>query len=351
MSNFVDPNDGNGFEIPVVLIFFKRVEKTIQVLDRIAQVRPKKLYLISDGARNDGERELIQECRRRVDERIDWPCEVIRDYAQENRGVYDRIGLGAKRVLSIEPAAIFLEDDNLPEVTFFRFCEEMLSRYKDEERVLWICGTNYLESFCSDDGASYMFTEHMLPCGWASWGHKFLKYYDGDLELLDNPDTLRRIRRGSKRLSLTRQQERCWALEKERIRMNKRPNSWDYQMSLTLRANDLLGVVPCHNQIRNIGVDEFSIHGGNDISNIMTRRFCGMGSLPMQFPLRHPESIAVNEEFEHLMAGIILLPLRYRMLGKMNRFFKLILGIEESEGLMNTIRRWLGLSRAGSSRL
>ena len=67
------------FEVPVVLIFFKRIDKTIEVLDRIAQVRPRKLYLVSDGPRNAEEALLVDECRRRVDARIDWDCNVVRD--------------------------------------------------------------------------------------------------------------------------------------------------------------------------------------------------------------------------------------------------------------------------------
>ncbi|MDP4182672.1 MAG: glycosyltransferase family 2 protein, partial [Bacillota bacterium] len=171
-----------GFNVPVTLFFFKR-DKIIQIIDRIREIKPQKLYLISDGPRNDEEEILVNNCRRLVEESINWDCKIIRNYAEQNKGVYDRIGLGAKWVLSMEDYAIFLEDDNLPDLTFFRFCEELLETYKEDTRILWICGTNYLEEYQPKDGASYVFTKHMLPCGWASWSHKFNRFYDGNLDL------------------------------------------------------------------------------------------------------------------------------------------------------------------------
>lgn len=343
MNNFVDSSEASGFGIPVALIFFKRIEKTIQILDRIAQVRPKKLYLISDGARNDEERELVEECRRQVDARIDWECEVIRDYAVENAGVYDRIGLGALRILSRESSAIFLEDDNLPELSFFAFCEEMLNKYRDVEDVLWVCGTNYLYEYEPPDESDYVFTRHMLPCGWASWGHKFPKYYDGDMLLLKNPAIYKKLEDWAAAGALNRQIWRGWMSELHRIETGKRPNSWDYQMSLTLVAHGLLGIVPRFNQIRNIGVDIHSTHGGTSMSNVMTRRFCEVDTRKLVFPLNHPRHISIDPKFEALTSGIILFPFFYRVKGAVNRLAKRVLFIDEQDSLIATLRKRFSL--------
>lgn len=344
MNSFVDRSEADGFDVPVVLIFFKRIEKTIQVLDRIAQVRPKKLYLISDGARNDEERELVEECRRQVDSRIDWNCEVIRDYAMENVGVYDRIGLGALRVLSREKSAIFLEDDNLPEISFFSFCEEMLNKYQAAEDVLWVCGTNYLYEYDPPNGADYVFTRHMLPCGWASWGHKFPKYYDGSMSLLKNPMFSKKLADWAEGSALNKQIWRGWMTEFHRIEAGRRPNSWDYQMSLTLIAHGLFGIAPRFNQIRNIGVDMHSTHGGTSLTNVMTRRFCEVNTKELVFPLRHPKDISIDPRFEKLTSDIMLFPLRYRVKGAINRLLKRLLFIDEQAGLLSTLRKRLSLN-------
>lgn len=327
------------FDIPVVVFFFKRAEKTALVIDRIAKVRPKKLYLISDGPRNELEAADVLACRKHVEERITWPCEVIRNYAETNKGVFDRIGLGAQWVLSQESSAIFLEDDNLPELSFFPFCKEMLTRYQNDDRVLWVCGTNYLREYEPEDGSSYVFTHHMLPCGWASWGHKFSKYYQGDLSLLDDPYIQKRVMRKNQNSALARQDMQNWIRERRRILKGGRANSWDYQMSFTLRVYDLYGIVPNFNQINNIGVDAHSTHGGTVFSNIMTQRFCGLETKELIFPLRHPKAVLTDLGFESAVAKIILFPLRYRAKGAVTSLLKFMLTVPDHESLIPAIKK------------
>lgn len=330
-------SDIEQFTIPVVIFFFKRTEKTLLVIDQVARVRPKKIYLISDGPRNDAEKATIEECRRRVDMRIDWPCDIVRNYADVNKGVYDRIGLGAQWVLSQEKSAIFLEDDNLPELTFFRFCEEMLDFYRDDTRVLWICGTNYLHEYEPMDGSSYVFTKHMLPCGWASWGHKFSKFYEGDLALLDNPYVRKRVQFENENKALLKQDMASWSLERKRILRDNRPNSWDHQMSFTQRVHGLYAVVPRFNQIKNIGVDEHSIHGGTTFANIMTTRFCGLPTKAMTFPLVHPQIVWCDRNFEIATSRIILQPRRYRLKSFFIKLLKRVILIDNEESLSGVV--------------
>ena len=107
------------FNIPIALMCFKRLDTTMQILERIASVQPRKLYILSDEGRNDEEKKVVAQLRRNIEDRVDWECELIKNYAEENRGVFANIALGAKYVFQREESAIFLEDDNLPEVTFF----------------------------------------------------------------------------------------------------------------------------------------------------------------------------------------------------------------------------------------
>lgn len=336
-----DTNNMNEFfNIPVVIFFFKRADKAIEIIKRIAEVRPQKIYLISDGPRNPNELAEVLACRKKIESSISWPCEVIKNYAEVNKGVYDRIGLGAKWVLSLEKYAIFLEDDNLPEVSFFEFCREMLAKYENDERILWICGSNYLKK-CEDSDASYFFTQHMLPCGWASWSNKFNKYYDGDL--VNWTDAVRqsiKIRYTDKRLQ--RQDIENWDREKRRLLRSDKPNSWDYQMSFTLRFYDLLGIVPKYNQICNIGVDEHSTHGGTSFKSIMTQRFCGLPTYHLSFPLLHPKEININPHFERTLSDIIVFPLSYRLKGILNQIIKFILRIDIDDRLGVALKRRLG---------
>ena len=140
------------FNVPIVIFLFKRYDTVIRILNRIKEINPQKLYLIADGPRNEEEKKLVDNCRKVVEENITWDCEVIRNYTDVNKGVYDRIGKGAKWVFERERTAIFLEDDNLPELTFFDYCRELLEKYQDDKRILWINGTNYLTEYLPKDG-------------------------------------------------------------------------------------------------------------------------------------------------------------------------------------------------------
>jgi hypothetical protein len=310
-----------GFDIPVCLFLFQRSDTVLRIIERLSEVKPKRLYLMCDQGRNEEEKKRVSLCRETVEKAINWECDVIKDYAPENRGVFGNIGLGALRVFEKEDVAIFLEDDNLPEVTFFQFCKEMLDRYKDNDRVLWVCGTNYLGKYNNESNESYMFTQSLLPCGWASWKNKFVKYYDAYFEHY-NDIVVSRMRETYRCKPLFKQQLEVIDRERTRMQNGERFGSWDFQMCFSIRANDLLGISPKYNQIRNIGVDAFSEHGGHSYNNIMTKRFCGMESYPLDYPLKHPETVLIDYEYERIIDRIILYPLSWRIrkpFGKIKR--------------------------------
>ncbi len=319
----------NCFDIPICLFMFRRSESTVKIIKRISQVKPKKIYLLADAGRNAQEKAEAEECRRAVLDAIDWDCEIVKNFAQENRGVYANIGLGAKWVFEREEIAIFLEDDNLPEITFFDYCRELLEKYKDNDNVLWICGTNYLAKYQNSQNHSYMFTKHLLPCGWASWSHKFIKYYDGELKNA-TPENLKQLRNKYDSYKLYDQQKYCVRKEQHRIETGKRFASWDYQMAFSIRFYDKYGISPCNNQIKNIGVDGISEHGGNNINNIMTNRFCGMDSHPLDFPLCHPDRVEVDPVYEKKIHDIILNPFYMRMRRKIKSFVLRCLGLNDT---------------------
>ena len=318
------------FDVPVALFMFKR-DKAVEIVRRIAAVQPRKLYLLADYGRNEDECRQAEAVRHAVEAEITWECDVIKNYATENRGVYENIGEGAKWVLAREKWAIFLEDDNLPEPTFFPFCREMLTRYEDDARVLWICGTNYLGNYHPKSGDSYVFTRHMLPCGWASWSNKFLRFYDGKMELYEDAAIQKRVAKNYCDPRLYRQYKGSWSGEYFRIKAGGRPISWDYQMDFSIKAHSLFGICPCQNQIKNIGVDGDSIHGGNSFSDEMTRRFCGMTSHPIPFPLQHPQSLQIDPIFEKKIGKIMLYPWRQRVRSGAIRLARFLLRVPQGE--------------------
>lgn len=327
------------FDIPIVLFMFKRRDTTVKIVNRIAQIKPRKIYILADYARNEQELELVVECRKAVEEAINWDCEIIKNYAVSNRGVYNQIGEGARWVLQREKCAIFLEDDNFPEVTFFEYCKELLGRYETDPKVLWICGTDYLGKYQSPKGDSYMFTQHLLPCGWASWSNKFLKYYDGEMaNFKEEKSFKKKIKEKYRNKKLFYQQYRLYEKTEYFMRSDRQKSSWDYQMAFSLRLHDMYGISPCYNQIKNIGVDELSTHGGTTFNNVMTRRFCGMESYPLELPLKHPDKVEIDPEYEKAIGNIILYPWYIRIRTTIGDLLKLVLRVDRNESLATYLR-------------
>ena len=299
------------FEVPIVLFLYKRLDTVLTIIDRLRIIKAAKIYLIGDTGKNANDIANIEEQRSKIEEYIDWECIVIKNYAELNRGVYENIALGAKWVFEREEIAIFLEDDNLPELTFFNYCRDLLYLYQEDTRILWICGTNYLGEFEPEDGSSYMFTRHLLPCGWASWAPKFLSFYDFNFDKL-NAANINRVKDMYEDKKLFAQQYRSWLKEKSRKNAGYKYISWDFHMSWSIRVNNLWGISPKYNQIKNIGVDEFSEHGGSSLSSTMTKRFCGMNSFRIEGELIHPDALLPDTVYEKKISNIILYPFRLR---------------------------------------
>lgn len=328
MPEHTGPPVPERLQVPIVLLVFLRQEAALAIVDRLRQVHPTRVYILSDQGRDDAERATVLRLRAALESAIDWDCEVIRNYAEENRGVYENIALGAKWVFEREAEAIFLEDDNIPETGFFRYCAELLDRYRDDPRVLWVCGTNYLGDAHRADGPDYSFTRHLLPCGWASWSEKFLRWYDFDLAVTDSATAIASTRRRYDDKRLWRQQFESVLAERRRRDRGHRYGSWDHHMALTLRSTGMLGAVPARNQIRNVGADELSTHGGTSLEQVMTRRFCGMDSYPLEFPLRHPLAVAPDPVLERALGAIILHPVRLRVRAGVRRVLGRVLRLD-----------------------
>ena len=121
---------------PVAFIVFNRPEQTRRVFAEIAKAKPPILLLIGDGPRMNrvGEVEKVMLTRQLISE-VNWECEVLTNFSEINLGCKRRVSSGIDWVFSRVGEAIFLEDDCLPDPTFFRFCEEMLEYYRGDRRV------------------------------------------------------------------------------------------------------------------------------------------------------------------------------------------------------------------------
>ncbi|MFC0229269.1 hypothetical protein [Serratia aquatilis] len=331
--------ESKEFNIPVVLFIFKRLDSVIEILKVLEKIKPKKIYLLSDGGRNSEEVTLVKSIREKIELAITWPCEVIKRYQANNVGVYNNIAGGAKWVFEREEHAIFLEDDNLPELTFFPYCEDLLNKYNDDSRVLWICGSNYLEECTPENNTSYFFSKNMLPCGWASWGWKFNKFYDGDLQLWESEYIKKRLKQEYNFKKLYYQDIYNIEYELDYKKLHGRFYSWDYQMSFSLRAHNLYSIVPKYNQIKNIGVDTDSTHGGTSLSNVMVQRFCERKTKILSFPLIHPNTLLMDITLDRKIAKIILDPSFFSIRSIISRYLKNKFNLNKTLSIKNIFKK------------
>lgn len=168
---------------PVLRLTFNRPDTTAQVLEAIRDARPEQLFVASDGPRphvaNDADR--VAQTRAVVERLVDWPCRIEHRYSDTNQGC--RVGVSSAISWFFEHVeeGIILEDDCVPHPDFFGYCTELLERYRDDERVMSIGGSNTVELSLSDQRATYCFVSQPLVWGWATWRNAW-QDYDSDLD-------------------------------------------------------------------------------------------------------------------------------------------------------------------------
>ena len=285
---------------PVALIFFNRPETLEQVFEKVKKAQPKQLFLIQDGARNEDDARKIKECRKIVED-IDWDCEVHKNYSETNLGCGKRPATGISWVLEQVDRTIILEDDCVPCDTFFAYCEEMLERYKDDDRISYISGLNHFEEW--DCGQySYFFTKTGAIWGWATWRRAW-QLYDYNINAI-NDTYLKKLlpyqfadkETGKKRIA-------SWEYAHTALQEGANLSYWDMQWGLVKYSQNQLVIVPKYNQIYNIGVGAASSHAQRVKSKgfVKYKNFFYIPTRELEFPLSHQQYCACDEEYDKLV--------------------------------------------------
>ena len=278
-------------DTPVVLIIFRRPDTTRRVFEAIREARPKQLFIVADGPRTDiqGEKEKCQAARDVVAD-IDWDCEVYRNYADENMGCGVRPATGITWVFEHVDRAIILEDDCLPTPSFFHYCEELLERYQNDDRVMHINGNNYGldQSYWHD--YSYGFCSYPQAWGWATWRRAWQHF---DFSIADWPafkeSGLVSSLDGGDRFASAR--ERKW----DHVYNGGDDDIWDYQWHFSVISRGGLTVSPVKNLVSNIGFSEEGTHTTNPSSHKSR-----LQSHQIDIPLRHPPFRIVDKRIDRV---------------------------------------------------
>lgn len=274
-------------DLPITFIIFKRPHTTEKVFQAIRQAKPKKLFVIADGPRNDRENEA-EKCAatRAIIDRVDWDCEVIKNYSDVNLGCAVRVSSGLDWVFSHVEKTIILEDDCIPHSSFFRFCEELLEKYQHDTRVASISAQN-IQPQHKRTNYSYYFSRYSHCWGWATWRRAW-QHYDLYIKLwkqVKAENLLRDILIDPKAVSY-------WQRKLQNIYENPTGITWDYQWTFACWMQGSLSITPNVNLVSNVGVGADSTHfdSQQDFS------FINVPTQAMEFPLKHPPYIVRNVE-------------------------------------------------------
>ena len=264
---------------PIAFFIFNRPDTTAKVFAEIAKAKPSKLLVIADGPRTgrEGEAENCAATRSVVDN-IYWDCEVLKNYSEINMGCKRRVSSGLDWLFDTVEEAIILEDDCLPHPTFFKFCENLLSLYRHDERIMAISGDNFQFGNQRTE-YSYYFSRYPHCWGWATWRRAW-EHNDEEMKLWPN------LQAGGwlEDILLDRQAVKYW----KKIftsAYNNRVDTWDYAWTLACWVQNGLTVLPNANLVSNIGFGSASTHTRGK------SRFSEMPVESMTFPLYHPPFI------------------------------------------------------------
>ena len=163
-------------DVPVLLMLFNRPEITRQLFEKIRQVRPTKLFVAANGHR-PGVSADIELCKavRKIFDEIDWKCELHTNFPEVNVNMHIRWYATLDWFFESVDGGIILEDDCIPDLSFFSYCTELLEKYKDNPKIMHINGSNFQFGRRRGD-ASYYFSEYTCSWGWATWRRAWNKY-------------------------------------------------------------------------------------------------------------------------------------------------------------------------------
>lgn len=297
---------------PIAFIIFNRPDTTERVFAEIAKARPTKLLVIGDGPRltKEGEAEKVSAARAII-KRVDWDCEVLTNFSDVNLGCKKRVSSGIDWVFEQVDEAIILEDDCLPDPTFFRFCQEMLERYRHDQRIGMISGDNF--QFGRRHGNdSYYFSKYVHIWGWATWRDRWTGSYDVSLK------KWLRVRDEGRLADMVGDAHEAayWGKIFERVYLGE-IDTWDYQWVFSNWIEGRLNILPAMNLVSNIGFGENATHttGASKLANLPTT--------PMDSVLMHPIGTFRNIQADRASEQQIFRPsLWARVNNKLAKWFR-----------------------------
>lgn len=284
--------------VPVYLNFFCRPDTFRYVFDAVREARPSVLFLSCDGARENrkDDEQNIKRCQE-IAEHIDWECTVYKNYSEKNLGCGMRMYTGISWAFEYVDRLIILEDDCVPHQDFFKLCEELLEKYKDDNRIHMIDAMNHLGIY-EDTPNSYFFGPGCC-WGWATWKRAW-KDMDFYLSFMENDYSMRCVERKYPFYNEARKEgkERL-----EKLKHGEKLTSWTLQNGMAMALQSRMAIVPKVNLVTNIGLTADSEHAVSNLKKLdhKTRAYFNAKMYPLEFPLKHPKYVVDDWNYYDLV--------------------------------------------------
>lgn len=272
------------FTTPILLLVFNRPDYLARQIEILRTIRPTQLFISGDGPRpnHQGDREATQQIKKTL-RLIDWECQIFTKLRTKNLGCKLGVSDGITWFFQHVTEGIILEDDCLPDPSFFEFTSQLLKKYRHDQRVGQIGGTNLFEKVISP--TSYYFSIHPACWGWATWRRAWEKY---DVEIREWPDKGQEV---LQKMFSSPSSQKYWTKQIGET-LRGAIDTWDYQWIYACWKYDMLCAIPTVNLVENIGFDTRATHTKYAFSP-----FAHLKKDAMTFPLKHP-TVQANAQLD-----------------------------------------------------
>jgi len=280
---------------PILFLIFNRPDSTQIVFNEIKKAKPAQLFVSADGPREGRprDRELCL-ATREIIKQVDWDCEVYTKYYDDNAGLKIAVSTAIDWFFENVDAGIILEDDCLPSQSFFWFCQELLEKYHDDERIMQISGNNYLFGGKVFD-STYYFSRLNDIWGWATWKRAW-DYYDVHMKTFPKFKEQEQI---INYIVDPEIQEWLMGYFERDYNANERNGLWSSQWSYAICAQNGMTIAPSTNLVQNIGIQGEATNSNDTYKLYETERFYEIDEII------HPLFILPDTEADRLRFEII----------------------------------------------
>lgn len=248
-------NDLN-FNTPILLIAWRRPKETNEVINSLRKIKPKKLFISCDGARegNLEEYQKVKKTQEIINNSINWDCDVKTQISDFNLGCKIGVSTAINWFFSYVNEGIIIEDDVIAHIDFFQFCQELLEKYRNDKRIWCISGSNNQNGIIRGS-SSYFFSKIPLIWGWATWKDRWAEY---DMDLNQWPEA--KTSKILENIFTDQLEKQYWENNWELFYKFGKPDTWDYAWVFACVINNGLTIIPNKNLIMNIGFNEEAYH-------------------------------------------------------------------------------------------